>query len=120
AVVNLGSSMVFDFAIFDKPCMFLKYNVEHKIDESWNPEKVYDFVHFRSMPTGEEVFWIKEKKHLLDQFVHTLGGGKEKVEKAKIWFEKINQQPPQGASKRIWEGIEDNIKKENFSQIQKC
>jgi len=117
AVINLGSSMVFDFAVFDKPCLFLNYNVEHKKDESWSIEKVYDFVHFRSMPTGKEVFWIKEKKHLLSLLLQALGDGKEKVENARIWFQNINQQPPQDASRRIWEGIEDNIKKENFPQI---
>src|SRR5690606_15462237 len=28
AVVNLGSSMVFDFAVFNKPCLYINYDVK--------------------------------------------------------------------------------------------
>jgi hypothetical protein len=109
-VINLGSSMVFDFAIFDKPCLYLKYNVERKVDESWNPEKVYDFVHFRSMPTGKEVIWLKSKKEIGPKLKAVLEYSHKTVEEAKDWFEKINLSPAEKASEKIWDGIDEILK----------
>jgi len=106
AVVNLGSSMVFDFAVFDKPCLYLKYNVERKVDESWNPQKVYNFVHFRSMPTGKEVFWLRSKEAIGLNLETALENSQKTVAEAKVWFEKINISPAENASERIWEEID--------------
>ncbi len=106
AVINLGSSMVFDFAIFDKPCLFLNYNVEHKKDKSWSVKKVYDFVHFRSMPTGKEVFWLRSKEEIGPKLENALENASKAVYAAKDWFEKINRSPAEKASERIWKAID--------------
>jgi len=105
AVVNLASSMVFDYAIFNKPCLYLNYNVANKQDESWNPQKVYDFVHFRSMPTGNEVIWLRSKKEIGPKLKAALENSHKTAEEAKEWFEKINLSPAEKASERIWNGI---------------
>lgn len=106
AVVNLGSSMVFDFAILDKPCLFLHYDVDNKLDKKWGVEKIYDFVHFRSMPTGKEVFWIKSKEEIGSKLEVALKEAPPEVERANTWFNKINQTPADKASERIWDSIE--------------
>ncbi len=106
AVINLGSSMVFDFAVFDKPCLFLNYNVENKKDKNWSIEKVYNFVHFRSMPIGKEVFWIKSKEEMGLNLKAALENSNKTVEEAKHWFEKINVFPAEKASERIWEKLQ--------------
>jgi hypothetical protein len=113
AVVNLASSMVFDYAIFNKPCLYLNYNVAEKEDESWTSQKVYDFVHFRSMPTGKEVFWINSKGQIKSKLSKSLKTGEKKVKKAKTWFELINQHPAENTSERIWDGIDEIILKGN-------
>jgi hypothetical protein len=104
-VINLGSSMVFDFALFDKPCLYLNYNVENRKDESWSCEKVYNFVHFRSMPTGNEVIWLKSKKEIEPKLKAVLEYPQNTVSAAKDWFEKINISPADKASERIWNCI---------------
>lgn len=106
AVINLGSSMVFDFAIFDKPCLFLYYNVEHKKDKNWSIEKVYNFVHLRSMPTGNEVIWLKSKVEIKPKLETVLHNSNNTVLAAKVWFEKINLCPAEKASERIWGAVE--------------
>jgi len=111
AVINLGSSMVFDFAVFDKPCLYLKYNVERKVDESWNPQKVYDFVHFRSMPTGKEVIWLRSKKEIGPRLKAMVENSHKTVGEAKDWFKKINLSPAAKASERIWNEIDKISKK---------
>ncbi|UJH92534.1 hypothetical protein LZ575_08610 [Antarcticibacterium sp. 1MA-6-2] len=107
AVVNLASSMVFDYAVFDKPCLYLNYNVSNKEDENWNPQKVYNFVHFRSMPSGDEVIWLRSKEKIAFKLELALEDSRETVNGAKNWFEKINLFPAQNASERIWKEIEE-------------
>ena len=106
AVVNLGSSMVFDFAAFNKPCFFLNYDVEEKTDGNWSTEKIYDFVHFRTMPTGREVIWLNSKEEIGKKLNTELTDASEAAGLANEWFKKINQYPPERASQRIWEAIE--------------
>ncbi len=105
AVVNLASSMVFDYAILNKPCLYLIYNVANKVDENWSPQKVYDFVHFRSMPTGKEVLWLRSKEEIGVKLESALDNAEKTVAAANDWFEKINLSPAEKASERIWEDI---------------
>ncbi|WP_232778370.1 UDP-glycosyltransferase [Salegentibacter sediminis] len=105
AVVNVGSSMVFDFAIFGKPCIYLNYEAEKKINPGWSPGKVYNFVHFRSMPTGDEVFWLNSKNEISTKLVEALTNPNEKAQKALEWFKKINKAPADNASGRLWKFI---------------
>jgi len=110
AVINLGSSMVFDFAVFDKPCLFINYKAERKVDKNWSIEKVYNFVHFRSMPTGKEVFWINSKDEIGPRLKAVLENSHKTVEEAKHWFEKINVPPAEKASEKIWNSIDEILK----------
>ncbi len=105
AVINLASSMVFDYAVFNKPCLYINYNVENKVNESWSPQKVYNFVHFRSMPSEDGVIWLNSQEELKEKIELALKAKSETVEKAQEWFEKINVHPPENASERIWEVI---------------
>jgi hypothetical protein len=109
AVINLGSSMVFDFAIFNKPCLFLNYDVEDKIDDAWHINTVYNFVHFRSMTNGEEVLWINSKNEIGAKLETAIDNSNKTVASAINWFEKINLSPAERASERIWKAI-DKIK----------
>ncbi|MFM2369781.1 MAG: hypothetical protein RL619_2094 [Bacteroidota bacterium] len=110
-VVNLGSSMVFDYVSHKKPCAFMNYNPESK-DSSWSVEKIYKYVHFRSMPT-DAVVWLNSPDEIADKIEMMLGDEAQKVvANAQEWFEKINQHPAQDASKRIWDGIAKICNKE--------
>lgn len=106
AVVNVGSSMAFDFAVFSKPCLYLNYEVADKNQAGWSPKKVYNFVHFRSMPRGDEVFWLNSKNEIPGKLEEALKNPNEKAQKALEWFEKINQAPAKRATERIWESFD--------------
>ncbi|SFN32944.1 glycosyltransferase family protein [Salegentibacter flavus] len=106
AVVNLASSMVFDFAVLGKPCLYSNYEVTDKTQADWSPQKVYNFVHFRSMPTGEEIYWLNSKDEIQPKLEKTLKNPNDKAQKALEWFEKINQTPAEKASERIWVQLE--------------
>lgn len=104
-VVNLGSSMVFDFAILNKPCLFINYDVPDKKKDDWSTSNIYHFVHFRSMPSKDSVFWIDAKDEIKVQIKAALSSPEPQISLAQEWFRKINLHPPQEATTRIWKAI---------------
>jgi hypothetical protein len=108
-VINLGSSMVFDYVAYDKPCAYINYDVEEKVLPNWSVKKIYNFIHFRSMPNKRAVIWLNNSEEIAFKIEIALNESKETVAFAKSWFEIINQHPPQEASQRIWDGIKKII-----------
>ncbi|KGO89417.1 CDP-glycerol glycerophosphotransferase family protein [Flavobacterium suncheonense] len=72
-VVNLGSTMAFDFAMFEKPCIFINYDQKDKTVPSWTVNEVYKFQHFRSIPNNKAVVWW-DKKEDLGTIVNSISG----------------------------------------------
>lgn len=111
-VVNLGSSMVFDFATHQKACGYFRYNQKEQIDSTWNIFKCYNFVHFRSMPNKDSVIWLDDPDEIAQKIEMTLTSKNNQiVANAQEWFEKINRHPPQQASERIWNAIKEICKR---------
>jgi len=111
-VINLGSSMVFDYVSFDKPCGYINYDVPNKQFPKWSVKNIYKFIHFRSMPNKDSVLWINHPNEIEDCIGEGLGNESSHViSNAKQWFEKINQHPRELASERIWNAIETILKK---------
>lgn len=105
-VVNLGSSMVFDFAIHKKPCMYMNYNY---INAKNIPEQgvyVYDFVHFRSKPSDEVVYWLNHPDNIDAQIKKALNDELGCAKEASSWFEIINKHPPNDISNRIFDDLD--------------
>jgi hypothetical protein len=110
-VVNLGSSMVFDYAAQGKPCAFLNYDVTDPEISARPIEKIYKFVHFRTMPDRKAVFWLNKPEEISAKLGQMITGSPETVGQARKWFEKITLHPPQAASARIWKSIQEIISK---------
>jgi hypothetical protein len=111
-VLNLGSSMVFDFICHKKACAYFRYNQKIQLDTNWDLFKCYQYVHFRSMPNKDAVLWIDSPDAIAEIIEKGIATDSVVLESAQKWFEIINQHPPQEASKRIWEGIKTIISKE--------
>ncbi len=107
-VVNLGSSMVFDYVAYQKPCVYVNYDVTEPVLAGWNVDKVYKYIHFRSMPSKEAVVWFNSPEEIETKIEQLLNQDKD-VSEAQKWFEIINQQPADRASERIWQGITNII-----------
>ncbi len=60
AVINLGSTMAHDFAMFQKPAIYFNYNPVYSND--WNVETIYQYQHFRSMGDLDPVLWLNSKE----------------------------------------------------------
>lgn len=74
-VVNIGSTMAFDFAMFDKPCAFINYDQQHQKNENWSVNTIYKFHHFRSMPSPQAVVWINSKEEMAEKITAGIANG---------------------------------------------
>lgn len=63
-VVNVGSTMAFDFAMFQKPCIYINYDQKHKVNPNWSVNTIYEFQHFRSMRDKNAVIWWTHKEEI--------------------------------------------------------
>lgn len=105
AVINLGSSMVFDFAIHNKPCGYMNYhyNAELQVEKGVH---VYDYVHFRSMPQKECVVWLEHPETIEYRLNELLETPEVTADAARMWFNTINLNAGNKASTRILEHIQ--------------
>ena len=104
-VANLGSSMVFDYITFNKPCCYFNYNQEVQLNPKWDIHTCYKYVHFRSMPSQDSVVWLNSSNEIETKIEQLLTNKISTEINAKKWFEIINQHPPEKASERICEAI---------------
>lgn len=65
-VINVGSTMAFDFAMYNKPCIFINYDQVDQQDNNWSTKIIYQFQHFRSMPSKSAVIWLNDKKDIIE------------------------------------------------------
>lgn len=66
-VVNVGSTMAFDFAMFSKPCIFINYDQKDKKVKDWSVKKIYQFQHFKSIPNKDAVIWLNSKEEIVEK-----------------------------------------------------
>lgn len=111
-VINVGSSMVFDYRCQNKPCAYINYNPT-EVPVIKDIHTIYKYVHFRSMPSSNAVVWLSNLDTIKEDLETMLTSVPEILEGAKNWFEKINVHPPQLASQRIWTAIEAIVAKDN-------
>lgn len=107
-VINLGSSMVFDYISYQKPCAYLNYDVKSDL-KAFPVKKIYDFVHFRSMPSQESVLWIDSPQQISKIISKGMNDNETVLQNAQRWFEKINQHQPKDASVRILDAFKKII-----------
>ncbi|MFD2834249.1 UDP-glycosyltransferase [Gramella sp. AN32] len=99
-VINVGSSMVFDYVAKGKPCAYLNYlplikNLRKDIRE------VYKYTHFESMPDKNSVFWINKKSDIPSIIKSAMENPGFVVSHAEDWFLKINNFYTEDASNQI-------------------
>jgi hypothetical protein len=84
-VVNVGSTMAFDFGMFNKPCVFINYDQENKKVKDWSVKTIYQYQHFKSMPNSDSVIWLNNKEEIIDAIVNKRGWNS--VNSFRQWFD---------------------------------
>ncbi len=102
-VINVGSSMVFDYVAQGKSCAYLNYNTKETVNSNWDINSVYKFIHFKSMPSKEAVLWINTASEIEDIIVK--GIERTNLEQTIEWYQKICGNEPMLASENIWKTI---------------
>jgi hypothetical protein len=100
-VVNVGSTMAFDFGKFNKPCVFINYDQLQKNKENWSVKTIYQFQHFRSMPDKNAVLWLNGKEEIIDKVIHKKGW--KSNESLKEWYNVVIGEKSDYASAAISE-----------------
>lgn len=85
-VINIGSTMAHDFAIFNNPAAYINYDAV--IDENWSVKTIYNYQHFKSMPNKDVVYWINSKDDFIQVIEQALF---HKKSLGKDWLKIINQ-----------------------------
>lgn len=100
AVVNVGSTMAFDFGMFSNPGIYINYDQPN--NGTWSVDTIYNYQHFRSMPNKEVVFWWNQPQDIKEILEQIEGGTKTNI---KSWFDIIVENPNQ-ASNNIFNAID--------------
>ena len=95
--------MAHDFAILDKPCLYLNYD---PVDESkFKVKDVFNFEHFRSMDHIEAVGWIHAKNEISSKIIEALTIPEKVGKERKEWLKRIVLHPIDGNSNKLIEKI---------------
>lgn len=96
-VVNLGSTMAFDFGMFNKPCIYINYDQPQA--RNWSVKMIYNFEHFKSMPDRSSVYWWDSP----EQLTEVLQVAEQEGAKSKAWMDVVIEDTH--ASERIFKAL---------------
>ena len=96
AVVNVGSTMAHDFAMFKKPAFYLNYmpeveisTLEHINAKNWSIKTIYKYEHFRSMDGLKPVYWINARNDFKNIPLKIVKYDEKEQADQKKWRDKI-------------------------------
>ena len=98
-VINVGSTMAHDFAVMNKPCLYLKF--DKKNHPKWSSELVYNFQHFRTMQGLDAVGWLNSPDEIAEKIQMALKFPDQVGKDRKKWLEKIVLHPLDENSRKI-------------------
>lgn len=105
-VVNLGSTMAMDFAILDKPAVYLAYTPAHTDPAlGWRVDDIYRLPHFRTVHALEPVGWARHREDLADAVATALDHPERGRDARRAWLARIGGTPLDGASDRCFEAL---------------
>lgn len=102
-VINVGSTLAHDFAHFDKPASYLNYDQE--IAKNWSVKTIYQFQHFRSMPTKNTVLWINSREEIKQKIQTSLDFPESVANNRLEWMKKIVGNQVSSAAEKIFNSL---------------
>lgn len=102
-VINVGSTMAHDFAVYDKPCLYINYDQEKSTD--WSVNSIYRYQHFRSMGKLDAVGWLNSRSEIIEKVSKALNEPATLGKDRKKWMEIIVNHPLESSSKIIAEQL---------------
>lgn len=87
AVINVGSTMALDFAQFDKPGLYVNYDVMPS--HPWSIKRTYKFQHFRTMDGLNPIGWINTPQEIESKILQAIDNPSLVGPDREKWKEKI-------------------------------
>ena len=98
-VINVGSTMAHDFAVFNKPAIYINYDQPSVV--GWSARVNNQYQQFKTMPDDKCVIWLNSK----DDIERIVKLALEKPEMVAVsrqtWFRKVVKHPLDAASDNI-------------------
>jgi hypothetical protein len=105
-VVNLASTMAMDFAVYDKPGIYVAYNPKAASPSAGGTD-CYRLPHMKSVHELQPVYWARSPKELGQLVLHALRNPQEKQAERKAWLHRHVLQPMGEASERLAEALKE-------------
>lgn len=102
-VVNLGSTMAFDFAVLNKPTIYLNYNFEGI--SSWDVHNIYKFIHFQTINNLKPVIWANDNNSWQLYLEKSLYDYNQILIDCQSWHKQIACYPLNKTNERIIQSI---------------
>ena len=117
-VVNVGSTMAVDFAILDKPAVYLAYNPRSRQpDEQWSIERVYRYPHFNPMPAFDPVDWARSPDELCGVVMDAIEHTERKAQNRREWLRFLAVHPLDQASQRCVDALRDIVERKHARRL---
>lgn len=100
-VINLGSTVSFDFSIYNKPALYINYDNDHVDKNAWSIDYYYQVPHFKMVKKLNPIKWINSKLEIAPRIVESLANPYEKKNEIEVWKKSLLHQPMDKASDRI-------------------
>lgn len=91
AVINFGSTMAHDFAVLNKPCLYLNYNPVN--NSSFKVERAYNFQHFRTLAGIDAVGWVNNKNEIGDLVERAINKPEIIAVDRLVWLKRVVKHP---------------------------
>lgn len=99
-VLNVGSTMALDFSQFDKPGLYLNYDIVP--NHPWSIKRVYKFQHFKTLEGITAVGWINDPEEILPKVLEAIHEPSKIAPDRIQWRKRISyQEENNSASLRI-------------------
>ncbi|MBW2937705.1 hypothetical protein KXJ69_06275 [Aureisphaera sp. CAU 1614] len=105
-VINVGSTMAHDFAVYNKPCFYINYN--QNSTSIWSVEKIYNFQHFRSMGQLDAVGWFNSKAEIKEKILLAISNPEKIAKDKQAWMRLIVNHPLDDNAKLITKELLDD------------
>jgi hypothetical protein len=100
-VVNIGSTMAMDFAVLDKPALYLAYDQPQAPPDIWNQHDFYRHPHFARLHELQPVWWARSPAEIGPAVQDALTRPETRADARRAWVRTHVREPLQEASQRL-------------------
>jgi hypothetical protein len=113
-VINVGSTMAHDFAVFDKPAIYINY--DQPTVPNWSAVTNNLYQQFQSMPDGDCVIWLNKKEDIARLVMQSLDQPDRVAVSRQKWLQTVVSHPLIAASEKIAKVCQHEVKSKGLKK----